>query len=444
MEITVWKGLAIQMLLVLGVILAGCTGTPGTVDGPPLPSASLSPPASPAIQVTVLPVIEGDAGITHANNQFSADLYHQLATDPALSGSNSFFSPFSISSALAVTCEGARGTTADEIRSVFHFPANDTTRRLGFAATIDHINQPDAGYTLNTANALWAEKNYAFLPEYIRIAGTYYSANTTNLDFINQSDASRITINRWVEERTANKIQDLLPAGSINPLTRLVITNAIYFKGTWVKQFDANKTQDAEFEVSPGKNVTVKMMQRTDEEAVYSYAATRDLQILEMQYTHASGKGLSMVVLLPATNNLSVAEQYLDPEKLSTLEQTVSSQRVMVYFPKFRLETRYSLPDTLGAMGMPTAFSDMADFTGMDGTHDLVISDVIHKAYVDVDEEGTEAAAATAVVMMRAIAVRDEPEIPVFRADHPFVVLIQDNDSGAVLFAGRVVNPTGS
>ncbi|MCK9631588.1 MAG: serpin family protein [Methanoregula sp.] len=444
MEITAWRGLAILVLLVLGVVLAGCTGNSGTSGGQALPAASHSPSTSPAAPVTGLPLLESDASIIDANNKFSSDLYRQLAANPASSGSNIFFSPFSISSALAITYEGARGKTADEIRSVFYFPVNETVRRQGFSRINGYLNQHDSGYTLSTANALWAEKSYAFLPEYISTAGTYYSANTTNLDFISQPEVSRITINHWVEERTANKIRDLLPADSIDPLTRLVITNAVYFKGTWMKQFDANKTQDAEFEVSTGKTVTVRMMQRTDEGALYSYASTKDLQMLEMPYTHSNGKGLSMVILLPAMNNMSVAEQYLDPEKLSTLEQSASSQRVMVYFPKFKLETEYRLPKVLSAMGMPTAFSDTADFSGMDGRKDLVISEVIHKAYVDVNEEGTEAAAATAVVMKRAMAPQNQQEIPVFRADHPFIFLIRDNDSGAILFAGRVVNPAGS
>jgi len=417
-------------------------GISGSTDGQTIPAATQPPSSTYTTPVPGIPASESNSDVTLANNRFAADLYRQLATDPASSGSNIFFSSFSISSALAITYEGARGTTADEIRSVFHLPANDTARRLGFATTIDHLNQPDTGYTLKMANALWAEKNYTFLPAYRSTAGTYYSANTTNLDFINQPDTSRLTINRWVEDKTANKIRDLLPTGSIDPMTRLVITNAVYFKGSWVRQFDANKTRDAEFQVAPGKTVTVKMMQRTDEEAVYSYAVTGDLQRLAMPYTHSSGKGLSMIVLLPATDNLSAAEQYLDPERLSSLEQSASLQRVDVYIPKFTLETKYQLQPVLSVMGMPAAFSDTADFSGMDGKQDLVISDVIHKAYVDVNEEGTQAAATTAVVVVEA--ARENPKIPVFRSDHPFVFLIQDNDSGTILFTGRVVNPTGA
>jgi len=182
-------------------------------------------------------------------------------------------------------------------------------------------------------------------------------------------------------------------------------------------------------------------MQRTDEEAIYPYAENADLQVLSLPYTSTSRKGLSMIVLLPKGNDLSAVDPYLDIVNLSALTQSESSRRVMVYFPKFKIETRYSLPKTLGAMGMPTAFSDSADFSGMDGTKMLYISDVIHKAYIDVNEEGTEAAAATAVIMWAKGVVATEEPVPVFRADHPFVFLIQDDDSGAILFAGRVTNP---
>ena len=429
---------AILAVLVLGIIAAGCTGTQGTTipQTTPTPSADPTPDVSGENATTV----SGDRNVVVANNLFTHDLYLRLEKTASAEGENIFFSPFSISSALAITYEGAHGKTADEIRSVYYFPENSSRMREGFASLNAGINSKDAGYTLSTANALWAEKTYTFLPEYIGIAEKYYAANTTNLDFIGQPEASRQTINSWVEDQTNNKIKDLLPPGSINPITRLVITNAVYFKGTWQKQFDANKTSDASFRKPDGTTITVKMMQRTDEEAIYPYAENADLQVLSLPYTSTSRKGLSMIVLLPKGNDLSVIDPYLDPVNLSALIQSESSRRVMVYFPKFKIETRYSLPKTLGAMGMPTAFSDSADFSGMDGTKMLYISDVIHKAYIDVNEEGTEAAAATAVVIWVKAVASEEP-VPVFRADHPFVFLIQDNNSGEILFAGRVTNP---
>ncbi|MDD1689755.1 MAG: serpin family protein [Methanoregula sp.] len=419
--IAVW---ALTSLVVLSMVLAGCTGIK-----PEQPTESG-------------PVSDSGNSVVAANNRFAFDLYSRLAKDPEYTGDNIFFSPFSISSALAVTYEGARGSTADEIRSVFHYPENTSLLRQEYSTTIADINSQNARYTLLNANALWAEKTYPFLPGYINTAQTYYSANTTNLDFINDPDAAQTTINRWVEEKTRNTIRDLVPAGSITPMTRLVITDAVYFKGTWVRQFDKNKTRNADFKLSSGKNVPVPMMERTDEDAVYPYAETGTVQILKIPYEQGNGTELSMLILLPKNDDLAAAENYLDPDNLSELQNSSASRRVMVYLPKFTLETKYSLRQTLSEMGMPTAFGD-ADFSGMDGTRYLSIQEIIHQAYVDVNEEGTEAAAATAVVMWGKGAAPTGDPIPVFRADHPFIFLIQDNTSGNILFIGRVENPTG-
>jgi len=385
--------------------------------------------------------VEGDTtgGVVTGNNRFACDLYRHLANDSG--ADNLFLSPYSISSALAITCEGARGTTADEIQAVLHLPANATLRREEFARIDAALKSGDANCTLQTANALWAEKAYPFLPEYIALAERWYSANATNLDFVGAPDASRQTINRWVEERTGGKIRDLLPPGAVGPLTRLVVTNAIYFKGAWADPFDANKTREEEFRVAENETVTVPMMQRTGEDAVYPYAETAALQVLELPYAHEKNRrGLSMLVLLPKNGSLAAAGEVLDAQNLSTLRRSLARERVDVYLPKFTLEGEYYLRPTLAAMGMPAAFSPGADLSGMDGTKDLVISDVVHKAFVDVNEEGTEASAATGVVVAPGAAPPDEG-IPVFRADHPFVFLILDNDTGNILFMGRVVRP---
>jgi serpin B len=409
-------------LVVLIMVLAGCTGT--------IPS-----------QLNAgNPTLESENSVVEANNRFAFDLYSHLVKDPKSAGDNIFFSPFSISSALAITYEGARGSTADEIRSVFHFPENTSLLRRGYSTTIADINSHNASYTLFTANALWAEKTYPFLPGYINTAQTYYSANTTNLDFINDPDDSRTIINRWVEEKTRNTIKELVPAGSITPMTRLVITDAVYFKGTWVRQFDKNKTRNADFRLSSGKSVPVPMMERTDEDAVYPYAETGTVQLLKIPYEHGKGNELSMLILLPKNDDLAAAEKYLNPDNLSELQNSSASRRVMVYVPKFTLETKYTMRKTLSEMGMPTAFGD-ADFSGMDGTKILYIQEIIHQTYVDVNEEGTEAAAATAVVVWGKGAVPAESPVPVFRVDHPFIFLIQDTTSGNILFMGRVENP---
>ena len=428
------------------ILISGCT------DPAQKPAVNSSPTGSPQDTSIITPVpattnsgnIQDEQSVAVANNLFAYDLYATLAKNPSNAGHNLFYSPFSISSALAITGEGAKGKTADEIFSVFYLPKNDTVRQSGFARINEGINTANAGFTLRTANALWAEKSYPFLPAFTGIARKYYSANVTNLDFKNTPEESRATINQWVEQKTENKIRDLLPSGSIDSLTRLVITNAVYFKGTWVRQFDAARTQDADFRTETGTTVNVRMMQDTGEESEYPYAETDSVQYIELPYTHNSGKALSMIVILPKSDDLKPAEAVLNDSNLSALQDSANSRRVMLYLPKFHMETEYRLPDTLSAMGMPTAFTfGAADFSGMDGTTNLYISDVIHKAFIDVNEEGTEAAAATAVVMGWG-AAPSGANPPTFRADHPFVFLIQDKETGTILFIGRVANPAGS
>jgi serpin B len=421
----------------------------------PVPSPSIFPPSeivSPFNPVPVAPAEnrspaapESEHNVVDANNRFALELYAKLSEEPEFSGSNLFFSPFSLSSALALTYEGARGSTADEIRSVFHFPEDNSVLREGFADINSGINAGDGKYTLRTANALWAEKTYAFLPGYVSTARLWYDAPVTNLDFKTGTEDSRVIINEWVENQTERKIRDLLPPGSIDASTRLVITNAVYFKGTWVKQFDPSETHEGDFMITPGvppmaTTTRVQMMQRTDREALFGYAETDLFQALQMPYAHESGKQLSMLVLLPKGTTLAAVEDSLIGLDLSSLRDSLTTGRVDVYFPKVRLETTYSMNAILAEMGMPTAFTDEADLSGMDGTRNLSISDVVHKAYVDVNEEGTEAAAATGVIIGATGMLPAKP-IPVFRADHPFVFLIVDDETGNILFMGRVVNP---
>ncbi|MCK4270004.1 MAG: serpin family protein [Methanogenium sp.] len=421
---------AAGLFVLLCVILAGCTG---------IPDSGSSQTAAPTQDIGT-DEISGEAAesVVTANNMFAFELYKKLAAENTNPDENVFFSPFSISSALAITYEGAKEKTAEEIKTVFFFPESIDTLRNGYLAVNTGINAGDADYDLHIANALWAENTYPFLNDYITTAEEYYSADLTNLDFINKPEESRLTINKWAEEKTEEKIKNLIPAGMIDPLTRLVITNAIYFKGTWVKQFDKNNTYEADFITSSGESVKVWMMQRTDEDAIYGYTENDEFQMLKMPYEHECGKELSMIAVLPKDNDLRAVEETLDADKLAETEESLETQQVLVYFPKFRLETEYTLSETLKEMGMPTAFSAAADFSGM-GTTDLFISDVVHKAYVDVNEEGTEAAAATAVVMKLTTVI--EEESPVFRADHPFIFLIQDNETGNILFMGRISNP---
>ncbi len=414
--------LALVSVILLSILIAGCTGIAGTTPAQPVPPTVTADPDT-------MPMTDG-------NNWFAFDLYSQLANDPKNAESNIFFSPFSISSALAITYEGARGTTADEIRSVFHFPGNDTIRRQGFSEVDEDMNRENTSYTLRMANALWAEKTYPFLPDYTSTARRYYSADTTNLDFINQPEDSRRTINQWVEDKTENKIRDLIPNGEIDPLTRLVITNAVYFYGTWEKPFDKTETYEYPFFITPNKTVPVQMMQRGD---TFAYTETSRIQMIELPYNHGNGKELSMIVILPKSETLAAVENSLNAGMLLDLERTLVGTKMVVFLPKFRLETWYKLPDTLKTMGMPTAFTPAADFSGMDGARSLYIDDVIHKAFVDVNDEGTEAGAASSVHLTMG-----SHNPPTFYANHPFLFLIQNKETGTILFIGRVVNPNSS
>ncbi len=372
----------------------------------------------------------GIKNVVDANNQFTFELYSKIKTP---SNQNLLFSPYSISSALAITYEGARGGTADEIQGVFHFPKGDSVRRPAFARLYNTINVPNGAYELRTANALWVEKTYPFLPEYTRVASQYYGASATNLDFIHGIESSRVTINTWVELQTNDKIKDLIPQGAIDSMTRLVITNAVYFKGRWAEQFNETFTKEEDFSTAENKKVKVRMM-RLDETRL-NYSESGDLQVLELPY---EGGDLSMLLLLPKDNNLDALESSLSAKKLSELRASLHEETIYVYLPRFKFETTYDLGSKLSAMGMPTAFTSAADFSGMDGTRDLSISEVIHKAFIEVNEEGTEAAAATAVI----IRTTSMPQYKTFRADHPFIFVIEEKKTGTILFVGRVADPT--
>lgn len=376
--------------------------------------------------------IEGTKTVVDANNQFCFELYQNLKDKEA---GNIFFSPFSISMALAMVYEGARGETQLEMEKVFHFPMDEKTRHESFASVHQQINKKDARYKISTANALWIQKDYRLLPEYLQTIQRYYAGYATNVDFIGATEQARQQINSWVETKTNNKIKDLFPPGSLNPLSKLVITNAIYFKGNWVKQFDKNLTTEEDFRVNESKTNKVMMMSRNDPEAIFNYAETENLQILEMPY---EGEDLAMIVLLPKDDDLKSLEDSLILGKVKEWQGLVAMRRVDVYIPRFTFKTKYFLSSNLSEMGMRLAFSEQADFSGIDGTKNLSIQIVVHQAFVDVNEEGTEAAAATGV----AVGITSVgPRIPVFRADHPFIFMIQEKNTGNILFFGRVAEP---
>ena len=382
--------------------------------------------------------------VVNANNQFAFDLYSEL--DKSEEG-NVFYSPYSISAALAMTYEGAKGQTADEMKSVFHFPESNILRP-NFAAIYNEINRGNKAYELRTGNALWAQYDYKFLEDYTSRVEQYYGGKVANLDFKQETEKSRQTINSFIEEQTNDKIKDLIPAGILSPMTRLVLTNAIYFKGTWEWEFDKSDTRDQDFKITPTTNVKTPMMYMKPKKANFKYADLEKLQILELPY---KGEKISMLILLPKQGedydykteervifDYTLEDIELSVEKLKEYKSQMQETKLdSISLPKFEFDTKYFMKETLSSMGMPTAFG-AADFSGMDGTKNLQISQVIHQAFVKVDEKGTEAAAATAVVMKDMAAMPSN----VFRADHPFIFIIQEKETGNILFMGRVTDPT--
>lgn len=374
---------------------------------------------------------EGVQRVVEANNQFAFDLYAELSKEDQ---KNLFFSPYSISTALAMTFEGAQGATAEEIQSVFHFP-QPTVLRENFAAIYNTLNRENQQYSLRTGNAIWVQKAYPFLESYLSRIEQYYGGKATNLDFVGQPEAARHTINQFIEEQTQEKIKNLLPPKSINAYTRLVLTNAIYFKGTWEWEFDSEKTRKEEFTITPERTVKTQMMHMKPEKARFNYVETEELQMLELPY---KGSHLSMLVILPKDTLLAL-EPSLTAENLDLWKSQMQETNIdSITMPTFEFDTKYLMNDALSTLGMPTAFSESADFSGMDGTKNLFISFVIHQAYVKVDEKGTEAAAATAVGLELSSAPVDQT---IFNADHPFVFLIQEKSTGNILFLGKVVDP---
>jgi serpin B len=380
------------------------------------------------------PPLADRAAMVEGNNAFAIDLYGQLRTQSG----NLFFSPDSISTALAMTYAGARGDTATEMAKTLHFTLPPQRLHPAMGGLLGDLNAPHDGYKLRMANALWAQQGYTFLDDFLKVTKSDYDAGLKQVDFKDAPETARLTINQWVEQQTDDKIKDLLQPGVLSSRTRLVLTNAIYFKGDWQTQFDKAQTRDEDFHLSAAQNVKAPMMHR---EGGFNYFDGGTFQILEIPYKSAE---LSMIVLLPNdVGGMFALEQSLTaPNTRQWLGQLRPVPKVIMTLPKFKMTQQFELQDTLGAMGMTLAFDAHADFSGMTGNREFSISAAIHKAYIDVNEEGTEAAAATAVVMRSMMARMQQPAPPVFRADHPFIFLIRDNRSGGILFMGRVTDPT--
>jgi len=384
----------------------------------------------PLLLAAALPA--ADSRITPAINAFTTASYKQVMGGDA----NLILSPFNISTALSMALAGARGRTADEIQSVLHLHY-DSTYDSALGSLLAGLAKAGntAGNELHTANGLWVQKGFAIQPAFENTLANNYHAPLTPLDFIANPEAARSRINRWTEEQTKAKIQNLLPAGSLDAQTRLVLTSAIYFYGKWQDPFLTSRTQPAPFTLPTAATTQANFMNQTSN---FGYTDTPAAQILEMRY---AGTGMAFDVLLPTTvAGLPSLEKSLTVDNLTGWLGHLATRNVQVSLPKFRAESQFSLRQALSAMGMPTSFTNKADFSGIDPKRGLAISEVVHKAFVDVSEQGTEAAAATGITM-RATAMRmSEPPV-VFRADHPFLFLIRDTSTGVVLFIGRLMDP---
>jgi serpin B len=369
--------------------------------------------------------------LVKSNTQFALDLFEALA-----SGSGDiFFSPYSLSAALAMTSAGARGETLTEINTAFHFPP--VGPHAGFHALDGALAGTGRPYELNIANRIWLRKGAAFRPEFLKTLEYHYGGGAELLDFGQAPEPSRLTINRWVSDGTNAKIPELLPQGTIDSFTQAVLTDAVYFKGTWEKAFEKTATQPVPFHREDGTTPPVDMMRQT---STFPYAEDEWVQALEMPYR---GGDLSLVVLLPKEGKaLRDVEKRLNPGQMEKWVAGLQNQEVEVLFPKFTSRFQRDLPPDLKTLGIRRAFDpDRADFSGMRILplgENIFISHVLHEAFLQVDEEGTEAAAATAVVM----TLRGVPPSPrSFRADRPFLYFIRHRPSGTILFLGRFVGP---
>jgi len=413
------------MVLCLIGSLVGCTQP---IAGKELKSDKQRVSYPDVSQIEIESLVDG-------NSAFAFNLYQQLIDN----GENLFYSPYSLSLALAMTYAGARGETAQEMANTLHFYLSQDKLHPAFNWLDIELakrgegaeGKDDEGFRLNIVNAIWGQENYRFLDDFLDVLAENYGAGLRILDFIKSTEESRTTINKWVSQQTEERIEELIPQGAIDAATRLVLTNAIYFNAAWMYPFDEKNTVDGDFNFLNGDTVIVPMMSQTE---LLNYMKGNNYQVVELPY---DGNELSMLLIMPDEGSFASFEQALDNELIDNILSQLGTKQVVLSMPKFEFRTEVGLKQILPAMGMPTAFSGMADFSGMTGNHDLFIGDVLHEAFVSVDEAGTEAAAATAVIMKLTAA----EEMVTMSLDHPFIFLIRDIKTGTVLFVGRVLNP---
>jgi len=377
------------------------------------------------------------SSLTDGNGDFAFNLYKLLSEEEG----NLFYSPYSISVALAMTYAGARGDTEKQIADTLRFYLSQNQLHPAFNSLDQELasrgegakGKDGEGFRLNIVNAIWGQKDYAFLVSFLNTLAENYGAGLRIVDFIGETELSRITINDWVSDETEERIKDLIPQGAINQMTRLVLTDAIYFNAAWQYPFEEDATSPGVFYLLNGDEVTVPMMEQQES---FSYIEGDNYQVVELPY---DGQELSMVIILPDSGQFASFEETIGYQKIKDIIENLEKREVRLRMPKFEFDSSFSLKKALTEMGMPLAFSEGADFSGMTGKKDLFISDVIHKAFVSVDEAGTEAAAATAVIM----ELTAMPETPLeVTLNRPFIFLIRDIETGAILFVGRVINPS--
>jgi serpin B len=374
------------------------------------------------------------------NSAFAFDLYHGVLEEENVHD-NLFYSPYSISLALTMTYAGARGETAQQMADTLHLVLPDANLHAAFNKLDMELASRGKGaagkdgeeFRLNVVNAIWGQEGYPFLAGFLDTLAEDYGAGLRTLDFSGETEKSRQTINRWVSEQTEERIENLLEKGDIGPDTVIVLTNAIYFNGAWLHPFEQSLTRDQAFHRLDGTTVMVPMMRQTES---FGYTEGENYQAAELLY---DGGELSMVVLLPREGEFHSFEAGLDSQRVTNVLADLSRTPVALTMPKFNYESKAYLKKVLSEMGMPVAFTPEADFSGMVGppAHPW-IDNVIHQSFVDVDEAGTEAAAATAVVMVESAAPGEPVEVTV---DRPFVFLIRDIETDSFLFVGRVLDP---
>ncbi|KAG1942995.1 leukocyte elastase inhibitor [Pimephales promelas] len=393
--------------------------------------------------------------LTAANTQFSLNLFKKISGGNA--SGNVFYSPFSISSALAMVLLGARGNTAGQMIKVLgfknHLKPNAATPghhdsvdqiHSSFKKFMSDLNKPGVPYALSLANRLYGEQSYQFVEKFLNDAKIYYEAGLEKVDFKNKPEAARVDINKWVEKKTQEKIKDLVPQGAVDEMTRLVLVNAIYFKGDWERKFKKEDTSDGQFKLNKNQTKPVEMMYQKKRFPL-GFIPEMDSLVLELPY---EGNNLSMLIILPNkmeddTTGLQKLEKALTYEKLMewTKPSKMIQQEVQVSLPKFKMEETYDMKSLLISMGMKDVFDEKkVNLSGMSSNNNLVVTKVIHKAFVEVNEKGTEAAAATAFVVSFGCAMSSTPP-KTFIADHPFLFFIRHNPSNAILFYGRLCSP---